>query len=71
MYSISMIGKHRMLFCKATTMPEAKERANKELKSCGDNKVEKFDYAIIYNQQDKSSIRKMGIGCDWEEFNGV
>lgn len=65
MYVISLVGKHKMLFAKEATMTLAKERANKELQSKPDPHCGGFDYAEIYNQEDKSTIQKNGIGCDW------
>lgn len=65
MYAISLIGKHKMLFAKEATVTLAKERADEELRSKPDPHCGGFDYAKIYNQEDKSTIQKNGIGCDW------
>jgi len=64
MYAVGLIGKHHQLFAKAVTMTLAKGKADEELKK-HDRIYGKYDYAVIYNQNDKSEIRKDGIGKPW------
>lgn len=62
-----MIGKYHMLFSKHATLKEAEERANEELKNSNHDFYGQYNYAEIYNQENKETIRKYGIGSEWEK----
>lgn len=65
MFALSMIGKHHMLFSKHATLKEAKEQAHKNFKDSEYDYYEQYNYAEIYNQENKETIRKYGVGREW------
>lgn len=58
MYALSLIGKHKMSFSKHFSLTDAKKTANEKLAENTDWLCGRFDYATIYNQEDKTTIRK-------------
>lgn len=70
LFTISLIGKHRMLFIKEPNMTLAKEIASTRLQQSIRDPAGKFDYVILYDSENKKEYRKNGIGSEWETIKG-
>lgn len=66
MYTVSLFGKHHMLFVREPTLTLAKERANEEFKNSVYDPWGRYLYARIYDPETQQTYRKNGLDGEWE-----